>query len=77
MLLGFCEPALREVLDEFIESRRAQNTRDAYRIALDGFIRSLKVVTLDEFLGTTAQFNKLDTNSDDFIELKEVNVESR
>ncbi len=45
-----CDADLREVLEEFIESRNAQNTREAYHFALASFLRTTGIVTLAEFL---------------------------
>src|SRR6185295_2908981 len=44
------EPTLRTLLDEFIESRSAENTRMAYRKALDDFLAELGLETLAAFL---------------------------
>jgi integrase/recombinase XerD len=41
---------LRELIDEFVESRAAENTRLAYRKALDDFLSELGVETLAGFL---------------------------
>ena len=41
---------LKDTLDEFVESRTAENTRLAYRKALDNFLSALGVETLSAFL---------------------------
>jgi site-specific recombinase XerD len=41
---------LKELIDEFVESRTAENTRLAYRKALDDFLVKLEVGTLAGFL---------------------------
>jgi site-specific recombinase XerD len=45
-----CEPDLRAVLEEFIESRKALNTREAYRFALACFLKATGMTTLAAFL---------------------------
>jgi site-specific recombinase XerD len=44
------DPPLRELVDEYVESRPAENTRVAYRKALDDFLSELKIETLAGFL---------------------------
>lgn len=41
---------LKELIDEFVESRPAENTRLAYRKALDDFLSELGIETLASFL---------------------------
>src|SRR5581483_3863167 len=45
-----CEADLLEVLEEFIESRNAQNTRESYHFALACFLRTTGIGSLAEFL---------------------------
>lgn len=44
------DPPLKELIDEFVESRTAENTRLAYRKALDDFLSETQVETLAAFL---------------------------
>lgn len=41
---------LKELIDEFVDSRPAENTRLAYRKALDDFLSELVIETLVGFL---------------------------
>jgi site-specific recombinase XerD len=45
-----CDPELRAVLDEFIQSRKTANTREAYRFALVCFLRTVRISSLVEFM---------------------------
>jgi integrase/recombinase XerD len=48
------DPALAALLTEYIESQGAENTRRAYRTALEEFLQSSKIATADAFLATEA-----------------------
>ncbi len=45
-----CDPELREVLEDFIESRNAENTRESYHFALACFLKTTGISSLPEFL---------------------------
>lgn len=45
---------LKQLIDEFVESRTAENTRLAYRKALDDFLSELGIETLAAFLAAQA-----------------------
>lgn len=45
-----CDEDLWKVLEEFIESRNAQNTREAYHFGLASFLRTTGIVTLEKFM---------------------------
>ena len=45
-----CDSELREVLEDFIESRNAENTRESYHFALACFLKTTGIVSLPEFL---------------------------
>ena len=45
-----CDAELREVLEDFIESRNAENTRESYYFALACFLKTTGIASLPEFL---------------------------
>ena len=48
------DSALREVVDEFVESRIAENTRLAYRKAIENFLETTEISTLKGLLQATS-----------------------